>query len=346
MSDERPAFRPTTAASSGVRLDRKELKALVARSDRPGLVWLAQWITALALTGYGVHLSLGGWLIVPAMIVFGSVLTVPAYALSHETAHGSAFRTRALNEALLWLSSLIYGEEPYHRRYAHTSHHTHTWHVGLDGQMPFDLPMTFGGWLLEVSGVALIWYEVKLFVMLGLGRFSREVRRYTPESELGKLAWSARGCLAVYGALAAVVASGYMWPLVYFFIPRLVGGVTMQLFTVLQHAELAENAPDLRQSTRSFRAGPIGRFLYMNMNHHIEHHLYPQAPFHALPRLADRLKDQLPPPDAGVLACSFDLARVVARRSLGLEARSRVLRQAAHMVTTGRPQRLARATMR
>ena len=37
------SFTPTNAASSGVTLDRKALKAIARRSDRPGLVYLAQW---------------------------------------------------------------------------------------------------------------------------------------------------------------------------------------------------------------------------------------------------------------------------------------------------------------
>ncbi|MCY4496491.1 MAG: fatty acid desaturase [Rhodospirillaceae bacterium] len=75
---------------------------------------------------------------------------------SHETAHGTAFRNHWLNETVLWTGSLIYMEEPLHRRYTHTNHHTFTWHVGKDSQMPFNTPMTLGGWLAEVSGFGLM----------------------------------------------------------------------------------------------------------------------------------------------------------------------------------------------
>jgi fatty acid desaturase len=34
----------------------------------------------------------------------------------------------------------------------------------------------------------------------------------------------------------------------------------------------------------------------MNMESHIEHHIYPLVPFHALPKLRQRLKGQLPQP--------------------------------------------------
>ena len=38
------------------------------------------------------------------------------------------------------------------------------------------------------------------------------------------------------------------------------------------------------------------RFLYMNMNYHVEHHMFPLVPFHALPRLHEAIKDDCPTP--------------------------------------------------
>ena len=119
-----PNYVPTNAASSGVKLDKKTLKAIAARTDRPGLIWLGQWVICLALTGALVMMSLGTFWVWPAMLLHGVCLTVPAYAASHETAHGTAFRTRWLNEAVLWVTSLLYMEEPLHRRFTHTNHHT------------------------------------------------------------------------------------------------------------------------------------------------------------------------------------------------------------------------------
>ena len=40
----------------------------------------------------------------------------------------------------------------------------------------------------------------------------------------------------------------------------------------------------------------LSRVLYWNMNYHIEHHLYPSIPFHALPALNAAIRDQLPEP--------------------------------------------------
>ena len=79
----------TNAASTGIRIDRQRLKSLARRSDRPGLAYLAAWVGAMAATGTCIWLSLGTLYVWPAMFVFGVVMSVPSYSLSHETAHGT-----------------------------------------------------------------------------------------------------------------------------------------------------------------------------------------------------------------------------------------------------------------
>ena len=37
------------------------------------------------------------------------------------------------------------------------------------------------------------------------------------------------------------------------------------------------------------------------MNYHVEHHMFPMVPFHALPRLHELIKDDLPPPNPSIL---------------------------------------------
>ena len=338
---------PTNAASSGVTIDRKLYKSLAKRSDKPGLIWLAQWAVLLLITGSLLSWSLGTWWVVPAMLVYSIALIVPTYSISHETAHGTAFRTRKLNEAVLFISSIIYFEEGLHRRYAHTSHHTHTYHIGKDAQIPYALPMTFKEWLLEFTNVGYYGYYFKLLINNALGRFSPKVLEYTPESQLGQLKWRARAYLVIYAFLISLVVFGTLWPLIFLFIPRLIGGPAMVYFTILQHAELQENSPSILQSTRSFATtNRLAQFLYMNMNNHVEHHLYPQIPFYSLPKLREAIKDQLPQLDPGLWRTNRELLSVVIRRSLGRNTQATSIRQAPHMITEGKFTPIAQANMR
>ena len=335
---------PTSAASSGITLDRKVLKSIARRTDRPGVAYLATWMTGLMLTGAGVWMTLGTLWVWPAMLAHGVLLTVPAYSFSHETAHGTAFRTRWLNEAVLWVTSLVYAEEPLHRRYTHTNHHSFTWHVGKDSQMPFDTPLTFGGWIAEISGYALARFHAGVLWRLATGRYTKTMRNLIPAQELPTLTRNARIFLSIYGGMAALLAAGVMWPLWFLVLPRVLGGPVMLLFTLIQHVEMQENSPSIIDSTRSFRTTWLGRFLYMNMNNHVEHHLYPQVPFYALPRLRDAIADQVPAPDTGYFRTNWEVLTVVIRRSLGRNTRASSIRQAPQMISEGGHARITRRT--
>ncbi|MEM6985385.1 MAG: fatty acid desaturase [Pseudomonadota bacterium] len=327
----------TNAISSGVKLDKHTLKSVAAKSDKPGLVYLAQWFFGLALTSGLVWATLETVWVWPAMFVHGVLLTVPAYSFSHECAHATAFKSKRLNEAVFWFSSLIYMEEPVHRRFTHTSHHTFTWHEGRDAQMPFDTPMGIGGWLAEISGLALLRFHAHVLFALALGRYTDVMHKAVPKRMFKQMTRNARIMLVVYAAIALAPFAGVWWPLWLLVIPRMLGAPVMLLFTLLQHVELQENSPSIIESTRSFRSNWLGRFLYMNMNNHVEHHLYPQVPFHALPQLADALADQVPAPDPGFFRGNWEVFVVTLRRSLGYSTKAPSIRQAPHMITDGGP---------
>ena len=342
----REAFSATNAASSGIQMDRKTIKALCKRSDRPGLVFLAKWITCLLASAYLVYLSFDGPWLWPAMFVYGTVISLPAYAMSHESAHGTAFRSRWLNELIFWITSLIYMEEPLHRRYTHTNHHTYTWHVGKDSQMPFDTPVTLRVWLFEMSGLSLTWFHLVTLLRLVSGRYSEIMKRVIPNDEFVRIRCNAFIFLGIYTAIAIAIAAGADWLWWYLVIPVFLGQVSTVAFGLIQHVEMAENASSILDSTRSFRTNRLVSFLYLNMENHVEHHLYPQVPFYSLPGLHEAIRDQLPKPDPGFWRTSLEALSVAIRRSLGRNTKAWSIRQAPHMITAGGFQKVATRTMK
>jgi fatty acid desaturase len=42
---------------------------------------------------------------------------------------------------------------------------------------------------------------------------------------------------------------------------------------------------------------PVSRWIYWNMNYHVEHHMFPMVPYHALPKLHELIKHDLPEPN-------------------------------------------------
>ncbi len=68
----------------------------------------------------------------------------------------------------------------------------------------------------------------------------------------------------------------------------------MIVHNTTQHAGLAENVLDYRLNCRTVYMNPISRFIYWNMNYHLEHHMYPLVPYHALPKLHAAVKSDCP----------------------------------------------------
>lgn len=245
----------TNAHSSGISLPMEELRPLIRRNNFAALKYLAQWALMLAVAAGLVWFSVDNWWRWLALLWLGVVLTVPAYALSHEAAHNTVFKQRWANTALLWITSFVYMEEPLHRQHTHTNHHAYTWHVDVDSQMPFATPMTFANWLKEVSGLALLCFHLRTLLQGVLGRPTLIVRQVTPSADMPKLIRNARWLLLAYGLLAyAIVGLGQTWLWWYLVLPRLLGAPVMLLFTLIQHVEMAEDSPSIIESTRSFKS--------------------------------------------------------------------------------------------
>jgi fatty acid desaturase len=58
----------------------------------------------------------------------------------------------------------------------------------------------------------------------------------------------------------------------------------------------------------------INRFLYWNMNYHVEHHMFPMVPYYRLPELHEEIKDDLAPVYPSILAAFKELVPAVLRQ--------------------------------
>ena len=65
------------------------------------------------------------------------------------------------------------------------------------------------------------------------------------------------------------------------------------VYGLTQHAGLGENVLDHRLNTRTVKMNVVNRFLYWNMNYHVEHHMFPMVPYHRLPELHEEIKHDL-----------------------------------------------------
>jgi MocE subfamily Rieske [2Fe-2S] domain protein len=58
----------------------------------------------------------------------------------------------------------------------------------------------------------------------------------------------------------------------------------------------------------------ISRFIYWNMNYHVEHHMFPLVPYHVLPRLHELIKDDCPPPYPSIAAAWREILHATLRQ--------------------------------
>ena len=111
------------------------------------------------------------------------------------------------------------------------------------------------------------------------------------------------------------VAARSIVPLLYIGLPSWYGIWLLVFFGLTQHAVLQEDVLDHRLNTRTVYMNPIFRFLYSNMNYHVEHHIFPTVPYHALPALHEEVKDQLAPALPSSIAAYREILTTLPRQA-------------------------------
>lgn len=305
---------PITQAMADGIITRRELKALMRRSNAPALWRLVLWFALMAATGTLVWLAYDSWwLLVPAMTIHGIVL-VHHFSLQHECTHYTPFRTRWLNDVVGYYCGLVIMLPHMFFRYEHCDHHTWTQLKGRDPEL-IELPISLKDYLLYVS--TWPYWRAKFTELAGhtLGRLSPQERRFVPASEAWKLFLEARLMSAFYIALLVVMLVLDWWaPLWFWFVPVALGEPFMRAIRMTEHVG-RPNVDDMTANTRSNRCGPLTRFLCWNMNYHAEHHYAPSVPFHALPALGKSLGDRIFTEPRGYWGAHVDiLSQIIGRK--------------------------------
>ena len=118
-----------------------------------------------------------------------------------------------------------------------------------------------------------------------------------------------------YGAtVVACLLTRSILPAMFIGLPRLYGAWHHLITGLTQHSGLAEDVTDHRLNTRTVYMNPISRFIYLNMNYHIEHHMFPMVPYYSLPALHAEIKDDLPPPSPSIAAAFREFVPVMLRQ--------------------------------
>jgi fatty acid desaturase len=200
-------------------------------------------------------------------------------------------------------------------RWSHTRHHTDTLIVGRDPEIQVMRPARLATLLANFFGLVDAPVALRDMVVHASGRLRAEEATFVPESERAKVYRTARIWLLVYAAaIAACVVSGSLLPLMFIGGPRIYGTFMHVVYGLTQHAGMGENVLDHRLNTRTVTMCRINRFIYWNMNYHVEHHMFPMVPYHRLPELHEEIKHDLAPPYPGLWAAYQEIVPAVLRQ--------------------------------
>jgi fatty acid desaturase len=280
---------------------RKVMKELMQRRDGPAIRDTALWFALLGLSAWGGIAFWGSWWCVPFWFVYGVLYGSACDSRWHECGHGTAFRTGWMNDVVYQIASFMVVRNPVSWRWSHARHHTDTIIVGRDPEIACMRPPNLFRLLLSYAGVLDMIDSVRVLLRNAAGRLSDGEKDYIPQSEWPKAILAARVHVAIYAATLVAALAWQSWiPLMLIGGPRIYGCWHMLMTGLIQHCGLAENVTDHRLNSRTVYMNPISRWIYWNMNYHIEHHMFPMVPYHALPKLHALIKHDLPPPNTSI----------------------------------------------
>lgn len=321
-SDAERAVKVGLAAAEWYHTDlpRKDMKQLMKRSDGPAIRNTLLWL-GLMIVFAGIGIALWpSWWSAPFWMAYGVLYGSAGNARWHECGHGTAFKTPWMNNVVYQIASFMTTFNPVTWRWSHARHHTDTIIVGRDPEVVAMRPPELIRLVTEFVGVPSAFQAWWRMLYNASGHIHPEEATWVPESQQPKVIRVARIWTAIYAAtIALALILGSILPLMVIGLPRLYGAWHATLCGILQHVGLAENVTDHRLNTRTVYMNPISRFIYLNMNYHVEHHMFPMVPYHKLPALHEMIKHDLPPADPSILHAVRELLPIVRRQAKGEE---------------------------
>jgi fatty acid desaturase len=296
------------------------MKQLHQRSDLQGAIQTVGYLAIyLGLGAVTIWSSLRGpwWLTLGGFFVFNMVAAFMINGI-HELGHGTVFKTKIWNvifDYVLaffgWMNHLTFES-------SHIRHHRYTLHPPDDLEVVLPVRLMIRHFFLTgFFDPRPIWETLKGMTRIACGRFDGEweLTLYpadVPQERKLPVRW-ARIQLLGHAGIAVVAAIGHWWivPLM-FSLPTFCGTGLFFLCNNTQHIGLQDNVDDYRLCCRTFTLNPVVRFIYWQMNYHIEHHMYAAVPCYNLKKLHQLIRDDLPPTPRGIVGVWREIASIQA----------------------------------
>jgi Na+-transporting NADH:ubiquinone oxidoreductase subunit F len=294
---------------------RQEMRALLERRDGPAIRDTLLWFALIIGSGVCGFVLWGTWWAILPFMVYGTLYASTSDSRWHEPGHGTAFKTDWMNNALYEIASFMVLRESTRWRWSHTRHHSDTIIVGRDAEIAVPRPPNWLALFLRFFGINTTYTFFRLVLLHCTGRLTPEEKTFIPESDYGKVIIRARIYLVIYASVIGLaIYAGSILPLMFVGLPGFYGSWLQFIYGHTQHAGLAENVLDHRLNSRTVYMNAVNRYLYWEMNYHVEHHMFPLVPYHNLAKLHELIKTDMPKPYSGLFEAWREIIPTVFRQ--------------------------------
>lgn len=302
-------------------LDKKTLKELCIKRSLPGIIYTSMYFIALILTGFLAYYTWGTYWTILWFWLYGTIYSFSG-AYDHESRHRTLFKQRWLNELFQYIFSFMTNFEPVRWRWTHTLHHSYTLHTNepLDFEIQVDRPSKLFKYFVSFLPFGpLLWIHQSYLAETlknSLGIMTPAIDQCVPKEHQWKVFLSSRIHMLIW--LIVICSAIYFWtilPILFLLLPTFYGNTLFALCGLTQHAGLAFDVKDHRVNARTVILNPILSWLYVKLEYHQEHHMFPQVPWYNLPKLHELIKDQMPKPNNGLISAYKDIIPTIIKQA-------------------------------
>ncbi|WP_426440781.1 fatty acid desaturase [Bradyrhizobium genosp. P] len=277
IHDAGPRLKPLSAANVRELSAKSNLAGSVRAASHFGMILVVGTFIWLVSSRYGLSWAL-------PLIALQGYFVAFLFMVVHETAHKTAFSSRAINLAVGNLSAFAIGLPYEYYCLFHWDHHRYTQDPDKDPELILgQKPASDTQLAIAYTGLLQVLTRVRL--MFRHAWTGKVTVPWIPENKRAMIVREARLYLALY--LALLVGSLLLHSAILLWVwivPVLAGQLILRPYLYAEHTG-CEQTRSAFENTRTTMTGAIMKWFAWNMPYHVEHHAYPTVPFHALPKL-------------------------------------------------------------
>ena len=186
-----------------------------------------------------------------------SFLLISLFAPLHECSHSTAFKSKLLNQLVMFFCGMVHLMPSIWFREFHMQHHRHTQNTEKDPELGTEHPKTIGSYIFLITGIKT-WIDlVNNFFRLLSGNANDS---YINKHNSKKAVFEARIIFAIYLLLFLIsynLNNGLLLDV--WIIPMIIGQPFLRLFLLAEHG-FCDSIADMKKNSRTIKTNFLVRF--------------------------------------------------------------------------------------